>query len=221
MDSLNVMQALRADWDDENLSVLRFSLERAYGLAKHATDPSKNPLFDTPNRVMALGTFRWFAVDAVLAEAANTGDLKGITAIWLPLTDGMGNRVHALELRGNKTSVMALHLSSESATPRHSSLREERRFQNYISPYFPIPEFEDRETKDGLMNLLLVHGDKDLSFGFLRAYHDAKDPKQFVELSSNIVATPVLVPALDTEVVIEPEVTLKNHFLAKQSEAAE
>lgn len=201
----------RHDWDEVNLSALKRVIVQAYAATADLTDPAKNPLFDTPNQPMLAGTNRWGLMDRFLEGACKDGTFHGIEAVWLPLSKKGTGGIHALELRGKHTCVIPFHLSDPEDVPRDSNLREEKRLFNHHNPMLQgFEEAPDADTS-GLINLILVHGDKTAEFAFLRAYHDPEQKGAYISVTDNLmVSTPaVLVPKVDAEEVAEPEIQLQ------------
>lgn len=202
---------VREDWDEINLAALREAVAQAYSATSDLTDPTRNPLFATPNQPMLAGINRWGFVDKFLEIACMSGKLRGIEAVWVPLMKKGAGGAHALELRGKNTCVVPFHLSDPEETPRDSNLREEKRLFNHLNP--TLLGFEEASEVDtsSLINLTLVHGDKSPDFAFLRAYHNPEEKGAYVPVSENLMASApaVLVPKVDAEEVSEPEIQLQ------------
>lgn len=218
----NYLTEVKADWDLNNMLALRDLLKEANSYSKDITNPNTNPAFGTPNRAIIMGVIRWCITDYFLEQGCKTGRLKGITAHWRPLitpkkkSKGAPKRksagIHALELRGQHTSLIAFHLHRQDEAPRSSKLRNEKRLHNQMHPLLPgfeVPSEYLEQTEGALINLLLVHGDKDSEFAYLRAYYRENDHGAFLPLSDNIMKLPSVVAASETEHIAKPDVRLK------------
>lgn len=195
---------VQQDWTPSNLMGLQRALRMAYGSVADACDPRRHAFYETRNRTYGVGYARWLAVDFYLKQACEAGWLTGIAAEWVPL-GGKGS-ICALELRGLYTSVLAIHLQEPDETPRDSDYRYDKRVSNEKYPL--LAGFEEFEAPSQLLNLLLVHGDKDAEFAALRAYDDPNNRSSFTSFSANIMVGAPLPVADDSEAVAEPSVAL-------------
>lgn len=189
-------------------------------LTNYHTDPGRNPHLHTPNRHIIAGTMRWGIVETCLAEGCTLGRIKGITPQWMPLTPGAATGPHVLELVGKHTCVTAFHLTDPDEAPRDSNHRAEQRLFNQANPL--LPGFVDHDLDaDTLLNLLLVHGDKDAEFAYLRAYHKPDKVGAFLPvIPDNIMQlTAQTVPAAEAESIVEAEVKLQPTLHPKRADA--
>lgn len=205
---LDFQAAVNADWTPENQSVLRSVIQGAYGHADEKCDVFNDPDFETPNRQMVRGYLRWSILDVHLKRACDTGLLTGIGATWVRLKNGTSG-CFALELRGSHTALIAHHIQRSDDPPRESALRFERMLQNRRNPMLPGFE-QDEEPNDNLINLTLVHGDKEAEFAFLRVYTDPENPRTCIEVSRNLMAATDVVVPIEEEPILEPELGLRS-----------
>lgn len=200
-----VSSLVRLDWTPKNLIGIQRTLRIAYNAVDDVCDVRRHPFFATPNRAYGVGYNRWLAIDYHLKQACDSGVLSGITASWIPL-GGKGG-LQALELRGAFTSVLAIHLQDPDETPRDSDYRYDKRVSNERYPL--LAGFEQTEETPGqLLNLLLVHGDKNAEFAFLRAYDDPDNRASCTPLTENLMAGAALPADTGTESVPEPSIAL-------------
>ncbi len=208
-DSEDYFSKIKADWPLRNLLGLKWCIQSAYSAVGAITAPESNAAFATPNRWFLSGILRFGFVDYYLEEGCRNGLLKGITPVWLKLTDGSGGMA-ALELRGTHTSLIAHHLAKSDDPPRDSKLRFEKRLMNQVSPMLPtldeVPTSSDRQV-----NLTLVHGDKNAEFSFLRAYDNPTDLTSYVSVFDNIMGLQEQSARLvvEAEEIAEPKVEIK------------
>lgn len=195
---------VQLDWTPQNLIGIQRAIRIAYNSVADACDPKRHAFYDTINRAYGLGYARWLAVDFHLKQACDAGSIKGITAHWIQL-GGKGG-LCALELRGAYTSVLAIHLQESDETPRDSDYRYDKRVSNEKYPL--LAGFEEPEAPDQLLNLLLVHGDKNAEFAELRAYDNPDKRASYTAFSGNIMAGAALPTHGDSETVPEPSVAL-------------
>jgi hypothetical protein len=111
-----------------------------------------------------------------------------------------------LELRGTFTSLLVVHIQEPDETPRDSDYRYDKRVSNERYPL--LAGFEQIEPSDQLLNLTLVHGDKNAEFAELRAYDDPNNRASFTSFTSNIMAGAPLPVVDDSETVPEPSIAL-------------
>lgn len=195
---------VQLDWTPQNIIGIQRALRVAYNSVADACDPKRHSFYDTTNRAYGVGYARWLAVDFHLKQACDAGSIKGITAHWIQL-GGKGG-LCALELRGTYTSVLAIHLQEADETPRDSDYRYDKRVSNEKYPWFA--GFEDPVAPEQLLNLLLVHGDKNAEFAELRAYDNPDKRASYTSFTSNIMAGAALPAHDDSEKVPEPSVAL-------------
>lgn len=211
------LSAIREDWPDQNLLGLQSILRAAYAKTEAETNPAHDPVYGTPNRVVLNGFLRWFLLDSYLERGAQIGSLPGITSNWVPLSNG--GSIQALELRGQHTTLITHHLQHPDNPPRDSVLRFEKCLMNFQNPM--LPGFrDDSEPTESPINLLLVHGDKDAEFAFLRVYDNPANVHSYLRVSGNLMVLPALVEPVEVEEVAEPSVGLKPHLLKKHREGA-
>jgi hypothetical protein len=202
-------QALVAkDWSPENLMGVQRALRMAYENSLSICDAEKQPIFGTPNRPLVAGSVRWLAVDYYLNEACRLGWLKGITAKWVVLGGKKNEFPCHLVLTGANTSVIAIHLQQEEDIPRDSKYRRNTRVANEACPLLAGFEHMDENVEDALINMLLVHGDKNAEFAELRAYYSVENRSQYELIIGNIMGGAVAAPPSDAETVSEPSVAL-------------
>jgi hypothetical protein len=191
-----------ADWNQNNLAVIREVLSAADLATFSRSDSISDPLLDTPNLPNLRGVMRWVIVQKLLANAAEEGRFEGISAEWVYL-----GGVSILELRGANTVVTPYHLLTKEDAPRESTYRRSTRIENQINPsLWDSVEPEEKE----LLHLLLVHGGRDESFAFLRVYIDSSNRSVFRELSNNIMSMPTLLDSIDFEEIDEPQIGLND-----------
>lgn len=211
------LTAIRADWPDQNLIGLQSILRATYAKTDAETNPALDAVYGTPNRVVLNGFLRWFLLDSYLERGVQIGTLSGITAAWVPLSNGGG--IQALELRGKHTTLITHHLQHPDNPPRDSVLRFEKCLMNFQNPM--LPGFrDDSEPTESPINLLLVHGDKDAEFAFLRVYDNPENVHSYLCVSNNLMVLPALVAPIEVEEVVEPTVSLKPHLFKKKQEGA-
>jgi hypothetical protein len=170
------------------------------------SNTSEDPLLKTPNLPNFRGYLRWIIVARMLEMVIERKLLTGIAAKWVCL-----GGVHVFEMRGRYTCVTPCHLLSENMAPKDTEYRKDQRIVNAINPDL-FERFDDQNSDDELLKILLVHGGKSEEFAYLRAYTDPDNNSIYRRLSSNIMLTQTIVPALDEEVVPEPLVTLKKNI---------
>ena len=214
---------IQEDWPHSHQLVLQLFLKHANLAVRETTvlANTRNPIFETPNRSFLSGMIRFGAVDYFLERACKMNLLPGIKPQWIPLTKGEGV-VHALELQGKYTSLIAHHIATPNDPPRGSMLRNYRRLLNdRLKLNEQNPSLFEEDNKKILelkpseirtVNLTLVHG-KD--FAFLRIYNRLDKPKKYVPFSNENIM--VLKPAGsnandEAEQIIEAEVQLKKHL---------
>lgn len=200
----NAATLVQQDWTPSNLMGLQRALRMAYNSVTDACDSRRHAFYDTQNRAYGVGYARWLAVDFYLKQACDAGWLTGIAAEWIPL-GGKGG-LCVLELRGRYTSVLAIHLQKPDETPRDSDYRYDKRVSNEKYPL--LEGFEQLEAPSQLLNLLLVHGDKNAEFAELRAYDDPDNRASCTSFTGNIMDGAPLPVVDDIEVVAEPNVAL-------------
>lgn len=219
--SADFLTKIADDWDSFNLAGLQYCLRQAYELTDALSNPDRNAHFATPNRHMIAGTMRWGFVEKCLHDGCLNGRLRGIQPRWVPLSSKTASGVHALELVGRTTCVTPFHLTDADEAPRESSHRAEKRLFNQLNPL--LPTFADEQVDTiSLLNLILVHGDKNAEFAFLRAYHDPEERGAFVPVSDNIILSTALVSQpVEAEEVAEAEIKLQPaaHKAALQSDS--
>ena len=205
----------RDDWDPY-LSKIRYVLEEAENHVVAKTDPEQDSVFSCPNRAIMVGTQRYWEVNAQLKRACDIGLFGTITAVWEPLTDRPGG-FHELVLRGEHTTLSAIHLAEPQDTPRDSVRRNSNRQCNYQMSLFDDPD--EIELSNSAVHLTLVHGGKEEKFAFLRLYYDPEYPNRFVPVTGNMMQLPIVVAPADVEEVKEPQVGIKPHLLSKKEDA--
>src|SRR5208282_901000 len=130
------LTAIRDDWTPENIAGLVSAITAGYAAVIERTNPSVDPIYDTPNLSLLQGYTRWNFVDSRLYRACDIGLITGIKPKWVPLTEN-GTGIMALELQGRFTSLMAHHLQNAADPPRYSELRYDRRLRNWQNPMLP------------------------------------------------------------------------------------
>lgn len=195
---------VQLDWTPQNILGVQRALRVAYNSAADACDSKRHTFYDTRNRAYGIGYARWLAVDFYLKQACDVGWIKGVTGSWVEL-GGIGG-LCVLELRGQYTSVLAIHLKDSDETPRDSDYRYDKRVSNEKNPL--LAGFEELESASQLLNLLLVHGDKNAEFAELRAYDDPNNRASYTSFTGNIMAGAALPTRDDNETVPEPSVEL-------------
>lgn len=195
---------VQLDWTPRNIIGIQRALRAAYNETASVCDPNRHAFFNTPNRPYGLGYNRWLAVDYHIKQACEIGWINGIAAKWVPL-GGKGG-LCALELRGSYTSAVAVHLQQPEETPRDSDYRYDKRLSNERYPL--LAGFEQFGEPDQLLNLILVHGDKDAEFAELRAYDNPDNRASYTSFTGNIMAGMPLTNYDDSEIVPEPNVAL-------------
>jgi hypothetical protein len=212
------LTAIQQDWTVQNLVGLRSILNAAYAKAGEVASLSRVPAFGTPNWAFLAGAIRWSFVDYYLERGCVIGTLTGISATWVPLSVN-GGGLQGLELRGERTSVLAHHLQQPEDPPRESDLRFERRLLNYRNPM--LPGFGDEEEASGaLINLTLVHGDRGAEFAYLRVYDNPENLRSYLRVSDNLMVMPALVEPVEVEEVPAPALGLKPGVAKGQQEAS-
>jgi hypothetical protein len=222
----NYITRIQEDWPHGHQLMIKLFLKYANFAVREITVMAKtrNPIFETPNRPFLSGMIRFGAVDYFLDRACKMNLLPGISPQWIPLTKGEGV-VHALELQGKHTSLVAHHISTPNDPPRGSILRNYRRLLNHrclLNEQNPAlsPEFEDSKNEttpaNNLVNLTLVHGGKPSEFAYLRIYHRRDKPKKFIPFSNDNIM--LLEPessrrgGVEQEQIADAEVELKKHL---------
>lgn len=213
---------IQEDWPHGHQLIIKLFLKYANQAVRETTvlANTRNPIFDTPNRPFLSGMIRFGAVDYFLERACKMKLLPGINPVWIPLTKGEGV-VHALELQGKSTSLIAHHLSSPIDPPRGSILRNfrrllnDRRISNARNPSLFGETKEEIPPSDELINLTLVHGSKPEDFAYLRIYHRLDKPQKYIPFSAENIM--LLQPdtasgAVEEEQIAEAEVELKKHL---------
>lgn len=175
---------LAKEWHLSNRAGICRALVNAYRDVNTLCDVDRHAFFGTPNRVFALGYNRWVIVDHWVAKACELGWITGVTPVWINHPKSTGP-IHTLELRTEHTCVSISHLSSPNAAPRDSRLRYDRRVNNEYCPYLTGWE-EPGATDAGPLGIVLVHGDKDPEFAFLRVYNDPDNMGSYRDLTGNI-----------------------------------
>jgi hypothetical protein len=200
---------VQQDWTPQNLIGIQRALRLAYNSVADVCDPKRHPFFDTPNRIYAVGYNRWLVVDYYLLQACQAGWFQGISAHWVSLGGKAGTPLSVLELRGMHTSVLALHLRQPDELPRDSGYRYDQCVRNEKHPLLTgfIDPYETEQSKQ-LLNLLLVHGDKDAEFAELRVYDDPDNRASYTSFTQNIMAGTALPASNDSEIVPEPSIVL-------------
>ena len=199
------------DWHEHNLKIAQETLFEAEQATLRRTDKTKDPLLDTPNFNNFRGYTRWVMVQKHFEKAAT--QFQNITHKWVNL-----GGVNVLELHGKNTIVTPCHLLNERDTPNETVYRRDFRIQNQVCPFlFPFENDETAESKDKRLRVLLIHGGKDSTFAYLRAYIDAEDKSVYRNLSQNIMLMPALLPSIDFEPVEEPNVGLNDAGEQKKS----
>jgi hypothetical protein len=198
----NFLTEVAQDWTPDNLAVVQDVLIQAERLTLDRTDPVTDPILGSPNLPNLRGQMRWVLVGTCLEAAAKSGRLSGIQSRWVPLGGSS-----ALELFGQFTTVVACHLMGPEETPRESRYRRSHRIANEVSPM--LQGFEAPEQVGDPLHLVLVHGGRDSSFAYLRAYYDNAIPSAYKALSDNIMKLPTLLHTGDVEMVEEPSIGLR------------
>lgn len=199
-----ILTKVRLDWE-ANLPVIQSVIRDAEEAVLSRTDNFADPMLDSPNLANLRGQYRWILVPKFLEQAVNSGRLPGITAHWVPL-----GGVSAFELRGTYTSLSPYHLQQEAETPRRSTLRRAQRIANEtFQPLLLGFEHFTEPVETKLLHLLLVHGEDNGEFAFLRAYYDGENPTLFRALSENIMIIPTLLDSDESEPITDPSIGLK------------
>jgi len=201
---------VQLDWTPQNLIGIQRALRLAYNAVADACDPKRHAFYDTPNRPYGIGYNRWLAVEYHLHQACNAGWIQGIAAHWVSLGGKAGTPISTLELRGLHTSVLALHLREQDELPRDSGYRYDQRVNNEKYPLLTgfVDPHESPQASTQLLNLLLIHGDKNAEFAELRAYDDPENRASFTTFTENIMAGAALPASGDNEPISEPNVAL-------------
>ena len=204
MQNENFFNQTKLDWTDRNLSVIKDCLEQNERAVAAHTNLADYPLLDTPLLQTVCGNLRWAMLKKILANAADNNLFDGITAHWIKFQGAP-----ILELRGKYTSLTPCHVLGRDETPQESQngYRKNNRAKNQVCMEL-FKEFEAPESENELFHILLIHGGRNDSFAFLRAYiGDSYNPV----LSNNIMLMPSLVTTLDAEPDSKPVVTLKQN----------
>lgn len=196
------------------LPVVQAIIREAEAATLARTNQHDDPMLASPNLANLRGYFRWVLVPKFLEQAVNSGRLPGLTAHWVPL-----GGVSAFELRGKYTTVSPYHAQTKNETPRRSTLRRLQRIANEsFQPMLLGFEQFAPQSQESLLHLLLVHGEDDGEFAFLRAYYDGENPSLYQPLSDNIMLIPTLFNSEDVEPVVEPMIGLKGQTTAAMGE---
>jgi len=184
------------------LSVIKDCLEKTESDVLAQTNLSDYPILNTKNLPHVRGILRWAILKKHLDIAAEKNDFDGITSHWINFFGA-----NILELRGKYTSLTPCHVLGRDETPKESTYRTNNRAKNQVCPLL-FKELEEVESENDLFHILLVHGGRNDSFAYLRAYIG---PSYSPVLSNNIMLMPSLVTTLDAEPDSKPVVTLKKN----------
>lgn len=203
------LTAVSHDWTCHNLATAQLVLREASQFVLDRTDPTSDPLLDSPNLPNYRGYTRWVVVAKCFERAVQAGRFDGIHSNWI---DVGGSSV--LELVGANTTVTICHLQSEEDAPRESSLRRTRRQANAVQ----LSLFEGESQFSDRIHLILAHGGGGNSgdFADLRIYYGEENSKLCVRVSENIMLLPQLMPEFESEPVDEPSVALLPEIATQQ-----
>jgi len=207
--SLDPITAIEHDWPIHKQIAVQSLFQSAYASVTELCDPKRSPVFTTPNQRLHSGYTRWIAVNYWLERGCNSGLLEGISPVWKPVFENQDKSCSILELHGKFTSTVACHISEIEASPRESRTRRDYRAGNQKNFGF-LESAVDVESP--LLNLILVHGDKNAEFAFLRGYYDPDNAGVFTDLSGNIMDLPTIMPAVDEEPIDDPDADIKDHL---------
>lgn len=206
LDSLT--ETVRQDWHIRNLNALQSALQEVELAVNERVNPRTDPLMDTPNRAMYRGQTRWILLPPILERYLSVNRITGLTSRWTPLGS---NGVHQYELIGDRTSLVACHVTQSSDSPRECEYRKNRRELNTSAQTLMAFEQEIQAEAQRMHYVTLVFGTEPKTnepFAYLRMYYDEAGKTCYFKLSSNIMRMPRLLDHLEEEVIEAPQVDL-------------
>ncbi len=206
MNTPNCLTKVQQDWCQRNLMALQTSLRETETAMLSRTDTVADPLLSSPNLANLRGYMRWAILPRIIENHISVGRYPGISGKWT----SMGG-VSIFEMEGDFTTITAFHLKHEDEVPRESVFRKNKRRLN-AGPQLQLG-LSDEPADDGAqekarVHLTLVYGGREQEFAYLRAYFDEDNRSYYHKLSANIMTMPVLLDAMETELVEEPQIEL-------------
>ena len=155
-----------------------------------------NPLLRHRNQANIQGQLRYFLSATVLDHCVEQGRIPGITSTWV------SQGCEILVLKSSSFEVQLAHTPAPDQKPKMSQRRELATVSNQLLLEGILPE-KKSSSQEALMQLFLLHGNKNLNFVNLACPDSLDREASYVYLSPNFATMPRAMSDLDVEEVQE------------------